>query len=98
MRALSHLMVSRRSVAAALKCQAAQTTRGRLCRGVQWTWEVAPPQETRGLRICAHPASQTLTEPVDCALWQKSVRRPGSHPQAAGSKHGPSPPGTLLQM
>ena len=86
MRALSHLMVSRRSVAAALKCQAAQTTRRRLSGG-QWTWQVAPPQETQGLRICGHPASQTLTEPVHRVLWQKPARRVPLRTEGQGATH-----------
>lgn len=60
MRALSHLMVSRRLVAAALKCQAAQTTRGRLCRGVQWTWEVAPtPGDPGSKNLCSSRLTDT---------------------------------------
>lgn len=73
-------------MAAALKCQAAQTTRRRLSGG-QWTWQVAPPQETQGLRICGHPASQTLTEPVHRVLWQKPARRVPLRTEGQGATH-----------
>lgn len=81
-------------MAAALKCQAAQTTRRRLS-GAMDLGGGPTPGDPGSKNLWSSRLSDTDRARSPCAMAEtckkgaSENRRPGSHPQDAGSKHGP---------